>query len=494
MKRLAVFVSLFFIVSSIWVPVAAAGGKTLEELVRDQIRKSGAKSGLIGVAVTSHKGTPLVLLNADKPFKPASNMKILTTVAGLELLGAGHEYSTWLLAAGGIVGGKISGDLVVRGAGDPNISGRFHKDDPLAIFTAWAGKLKKLGLREISGNLVADDSFFDNERFLDGWNPKDRGKWFSAQISPLSLNDNCVEIRVVPGAIGKPARVSVFPANSFVSVSGAPKTVSGKKVVVVVNNSVEGNKVTVKGTIGASAGTWRGHLPIDDPALFFAHTFAAVLKKQGIELGGDVVRIGGKEVPGGGSAPEKSGPVSEKVLLEHRSRLDRDIPIINKESMNLHAELLLKTVGNKIVGEGSVAGGAKAIGKLLDEMGAKKTGLVVSDGSGLSHNNRVTARQFVSVLHAARSKKYYELFRSSLPVAGVDGTLKKRFSSKRSLVGKVFAKTGYIRGVSTLSGYVKKNKQVWSFSILCNSFPSRSLSQARKLQEDIIGILYASMQ
>ena len=494
MKRQAVFLSLFFIVFSTGVPVASAGGKTLEELVRDQIRKSGAKSGLIGVAVTSHKGRPLVLLNADKPLKPASNMKILTTVAGLELLGADHEYSTRLIAAGGIVDGKISGDLVVQGAGDPNISGRFHEDDPLAIFTAWADKLKKLGLREISGNLIADDSFFDNVRFLEGWNPKDRGKWFSAQISPLSLNDNCVEIRVVPGAVGQLARVSVFPANPFVTVSGAPKTVSGKKVVVVVSNPGEGNKVTVKGSIGASAGTWRGNLPIDDPALFFAHTLATVLKKQGIKIGGDVVRVGGKEVPGGGSAPKKSGPVSENVLLEHRSRLDRDIPVINKESINLHAELLLKTVGKKIAGEGSVAGGAKAIGELLDRMGAKKTGLVVSDGSGLSHNNRVTARQFVSVLHAARSKKYYELFRSSLPVAGVDGTLKKRFSSRRSLVGNVFAKTGYIRGVSTLSGYVKKNKQVWSFSILCNSFPSRSLSQARKLQEDIIAILYASMQ
>lgn len=485
---------MFLIVSAAGVPVASAPEKTLEQLVRDRIRKSGAKSAQIGVAVTSHKGTPLVLLNADKALKPASNMKILTTVAGLELLGADHEYSTQIITAGGIVDGKISGDLVVRGTGDPNISGRFNEDDSLAIFTAWAKKLKKLGLRKISGNLVADDSFFDNVRFLPGWNPKDRGKHFSAQVSPLSLNDNCVEIQVVPGAVGKPARVAVSPANPFVTISGAPGTVAGKKVVVIVTNSTEGNKVTVKGSIGAKAGTWRGSMPVDDPALFFAHTFAVVLKKEGIELGGDVVRIGTKEVPGGGSISKKAGPKSENVLLEHKSRLDRDIPVINKESLNLHAELLLKAVGRKIAGEGSIAGGGKAMEKLLDGMGVKKAGLVVADGSGLSHNNRVTARQLVSVLHAVRSKDYYELFMGSLPVAGVDGTLKKRFTSRKSLVGKVFAKTGYIRGVSTLSGYVKTDKQVWSFSIICNSFPSNSLSQARKLQEDIIGILFASMR
>ena len=493
MTRQAVFLSLFLIFPSAGAPAASVAAKTLEELVRDRIRKSGATSGQIGVAVTSHKGTPLVLLNADKPLKPASNMKILTTVAGLELLGMDHEYSTRILTNSSIVDGKISGDLVVQGTGDPNISGRFNKDDPLAIFSAWAKKLKKLGLREISGDLVADDTYFDNVRFLPGWNPKDRGKHFTAQVSPLSLNDNCVAIQVVPGAVGKPARVVVSPANPFVTVSGTPITISGKKVRVIVNNSAEGNKVTVKGSIGASAGTWSGSIPVDDPALFFVHTLAFVLKKEGIQLAGDVVRIGTKEVPGGGAVSKKAGPVSENILFEHKSRLDRDIQVINKESQNLHAELLLKSVGRKIEGEGSVAGGGRAVGKLVEKMGAKKTGLVVSDGSGLSHNNRVTARQIVMVLHGVRSKKYYELFRKSLPVAGVDGTLKKRFSSKRSLVGNVFAKTGYIRGVSALSGYVKKNKQVWSFSILCNSFPSKSLSQAKKLQEDIISILFASM-
>ena len=493
MRRLVVILSLFLGLGCAASPVSGEPAKTLEQLVKDQVKKSGAKSSLVGIAVIGHKGQLRVLINADKPLKPASNMKIFTTVTGLELLGADHQYSTRLISTGALEKGAIVGDMIVRGTGDPNISGRFHDGDPVFLFRHWARKLKELGLREISGNLVADDSYFDNVRFLAGWNPKDRGKPFSAQVSPLSLNDNCVEIRVVPGAVGKPAKVELSPASSFVTVSGAPGTVSGKKAAVIAG-SVDGKKISIKGTIGTGAKEWRsGPIAIDDPALFFVHSFAAVLKKEGIKLRGDIVRLGETDVPGGGSVPGKTVSAVEKILLEHNSRLEVDIPVINKGSQNLHAELLLKTVGKKIKGEGSVAGGGKAVSRMLDNLGIAKKGLVVADGSGLSHNNRVTARQLVSILNGVRSKPYYELFWKSLPVAGVDGTLKKRFTSKKSLVGNVFAKTGYIRGVSALSGFVRKGKTVWSFSILCNSFPGKSLSEAKALQEDIVKILHSSM-
>ena len=178
------------------VPVSATPAKTLEELLKEQVQRSGARSSLVGIAVLGNTGRALALLNADKPLKPASNMKILTTVTGLELLGVDHQYSTRIIARGELTKGKIAGDVIVRGTGDPNISGRFHDGDPLFLFRQWAKKLKQAGLNEISGNLIADDSYFDKVRFLPGWNPKDREKWYSAQVSPLSLNDNCVEIRV----------------------------------------------------------------------------------------------------------------------------------------------------------------------------------------------------------------------------------------------------------------------------------------------------------
>lgn len=496
MRRLVVILCFFPFLGCMVSPfsaVSAEPAKTLEELVKDQVKKSGAKQSLIGVAVIGSKGKPLVLINGDKPLKPASNMKILTTITGLELLGSQHQYSTRIVAKSELENGKISGDVIVRGTGDPNISGRFHDGDPLFLFRQWAKKLKSAGLREISGNLVADDSYFDKVRFLPGWNPKDREKWYSAQVSPLSLNDNCVEIRVVPGSVGKSARVELSPASAFVSSSGTPRTVTGKKVEVIASRSLKGNRIAMKGRIGSSAGTWTGSLAIDDPALFFVHSLAAVLKQEGIKLGGDIVRLGAVDVPGGGADDARTVSAGERVLVEHNSYLKDDIPVINKRSQNLHAELLLKATGRKISGEGSVAGGARAVGKAFAAFGIKTRGMVVADGSGLSHDNRVTSRQVVSLLHGARSKDYYKLFKDSLPVAGVDGTLKKRFTSRRDLVGNVFAKTGYINGVSALSGYLQKGKTVWSFSILCNSFPAKSLSRAKDLQEDIVKILYASM-
>ncbi|MCS5627189.1 MAG: D-alanyl-D-alanine carboxypeptidase/D-alanyl-D-alanine-endopeptidase [Planctomycetes bacterium] len=493
MRRMVVILSFFAVLSCSIVPAPATPAKTLEELLKEQVQRSGARQSLVGVAVLGNTGRALALLNADRPLKPASNMKILTTVTGLELLGADHQYSTRIIARGELAKGKISGDVIVRGTGDPNISGRFHDGDPLFLFRQWAKKLKQAGLNEISGNLVADDSYFDQVRFLPGWNPKDRAKWYSAQVSPLSLNDNCIEIRVVPGSVGKSARVELSPASSFVTSSGAPSTVSGKKVTVIASRSIEGNKIVMKGRIGSSAGAWAGSLAIDDPALFFVHTLAAVLKKEGIKLGGDIVRMGAADVPGGGSDAARTVSTGERILVEHNSRLKDDIPVINKKSQNLHAELLLKATGRKIAGEGSVAGGGRAVSKAFAGFGVKTKGLVVADGSGLSHDNRVTARQIVSLLHGVRSKDYYKVFKESLPVAGIDGTLKKRFASRKTLVGKVFAKTGYISGVSALSGYVQKGKTVWSFSILCNSFPAKSLSRAKKLQEDIVNILYSSM-
>jgi D-alanyl-D-alanine carboxypeptidase/D-alanyl-D-alanine-endopeptidase (penicillin-binding protein 4) len=477
-------------------PPAAGPGALASEL-RALVERSEADATLVGVAVLDEDGTPRALLNADTPLKPASNLKVLTTAAGIVLLGAEHEYLTRLVASAPIVGGKVAGDVVVEGTGDPNISGRFHDGDPLAVFRTWARKLREAGLVAIEGDLVADDSFFDSVRFLPGWDPRHAGRWFSAEVSPLSLNDNCVDIRVVPSRPGESARVEVSPASPFVTVAGAPVTVAGRTRDVRIHRAPGTNHITVSGRIGTAVVNWSDHVAIEDPALFFAHTLAKVLEEAGVRILGKVRRITAEEVAAatakGALGAAAARGRARHVLVEHRSKLLLDLPVINKRSQNLHAEILLKALGRAQGGDGSVAAGARSLERFLREQKIDAAGLAVADGSGLAHENRATARQLARTLHALRAQACFTAFRDSLPLGGVDGSLDDRFRKRRDLVGRVWAKTGTIRGVSALSGYVERDGIVWSFSVLVNSLPGASLGRARELEELIVERVFQSM-
>jgi len=506
------------VVISGWVvavaPTVRGGGADaasgLERRIRALVAAYGVDPSLVGVAVLDESGQPRALLEADTPLKPASNLKVLTTAAGWALLGPGrrasrrvfapapvpvpapvpeHEYLTRLVASAPLGAGVVAGDLIVEGRGDPNISGRFHEDDPLAVFRTWARQLRRAGLRKIAGDFIADDSYFDAERFLPGWNRRNEGRWFSAEISPLSFEDNCVTVRVHPTAPGQPARVEVTPASPFVTVVGAPRTVAGRSASVRVHRAEGENRVTVSGNIGDRVSNWYDHVAVVDPSLFFVHTLAAELAREGIVIGGRVRRI----APSDARTEALVAGGRGEVLLEHRSRLGLDLPVINKRSQNLHAEILLKTIGREVSGEGSVAGGAQAIRRFVASLGVDTTGLVIADGSGLSADNRVSARQLAMTLWAVSSRPGFAAFLESLPVAGVDGTLEDRFSQYPELVGAVRAKTGFIDSVSALSGFVERDGRRWSFAILVNRFTGDGLSAAKRLQESIVARIHDVM-
>lgn len=464
----------------------------LEKQIDRLLTAYGARKSQLAVTVIDDRGKARVLLNADTVLKPASNQKILTTAAGLTFLGADHEYVTRLMSRTPLRGGVVAGDVVIEGTGDPNISGRFHDDDPLAVFKTWVGRLKKAGLTKIDGDLVVDDSFFDDERYLSSWNRKFAGRWFGAEISPLSFNDNCVDIHVYPGRPGEKARVKASPPSSFLTIVGAPKTVSGRKSNVRIHRAPDSNRITISGTIGSRVTNWHDHVAVVDPSLFFAHTLKDVLQGQGVRVTGKVRRITSVELVAKAVAKAVAG-AAPSVLLEHRSTLLLDLPVINKRSQNLHAEILLKSLGQKLTGQGSVVGGGKAIRKFLEKIDVQPDGLIVADGSGLSYENRVTTRQLAATLHAMRSHSSAREFLDSFPIAGVDGTLKSRFKQRRHLFKRVRAKTGYVASVSALSGYVDRGGRVWSFSILVNAFTREGVGAAKTLQERIVDRIYAAM-
>ena len=478
---------------------ASLGARIAVEIARARF---GEKN--VAVAVVDENGELVVGINELESFKPASNQKLVTTAAALHFLGPDYTFETQVWACASLVRGAIAGDILVRGGGDPNISGRFHDDVADHLLRLWAARLYDAGLRRIDGDVIADDRFFDDERFVPGWNRSQEASWYSAQISALSLNDNCLDITVRPAsAAGQPARVEIEPPCSLLQIEASPKTIKQGKTSILVHRKTGTNVIRIKGSIRKDRAFWKGHVTVDDPALFFAGAFVDALRKTGITVTGiarKAVRVDARasSVSGASDVAEtrdqKSAPECDRgqLLVQHASTLMEDLPVIQKRSQNLHAELLLKTLGARISGEGSRSGGERAIRRFLREKRIPTDGLVVGDGSGLSHDNRLTALLLAHLLHSTRGEPYFEQYRGALPVAGIDGTLKTRFRKPSVARGNVFAKTGFIRGVSALSGFVARGDRLWSFSILVNGFPP-GVRSPKRLQERICEALYGAL-
>jgi len=459
----------------------AAAEESLEPDVRAQIARQGLSADKVAAVIIDDRGRILASINGSKPFQPASNQKILTTAAALHALGPEFRYVTTLTAAGPIRGGVLEGDLVLRGTGDPNISSRFYSGGPATLFRDWARALRERGLHEVGGDLLADESYFDGVRWPPSWDRRQEETWYSAQISALSLNDNCLDVIVRPAsAVGKPARVEIVPACALLELEGAPETTAGGAAKVVVHRKPGTNTYTVRGQIPLRHAPWTGNVTLDDPALVFASSFAAVLKEEGIVVRGKVR----KAAPG-----EKLATAQGMRLVEHTSTLAQDLPIILKRSQNLHAEVLLRALGANAGGEGSVAGGERAVRAYLKSQAIPDQALILVDGSGLSHENRVTADLLARVLHSIRKEKYFPAYLEALPIAGKDGTLDERFA-RSTVKGKLYAKTGYIHGVSCLSGYVVKDGKVATFSVLVNGIGA-SARAAKRLQEAVGELIYS---
>jgi D-alanyl-D-alanine carboxypeptidase/D-alanyl-D-alanine-endopeptidase (penicillin-binding protein 4) len=471
---------------------ASPAAEGIEAELRGLLRQRGTDLDRVGIAVIDAQGKNLAAINADLPLKPASNLKVLTTLAAIEFLGPDFEFRTRIVATAPLQDGSIRGDVIVVGGGDPNISGRFYEDDPLRLLRTWGRRLRAAGLKTIEGDLLADDSFFDDTRFLPGWDPRFAGRWFSAEVSALSLNDNCIDVTVEPTRPGQPAHVEVEPASPFVQVAGAPQTTTGGAARVRIHRERDSNQVRILGTIGERVGPWKDHVAVHDPALFFVHSLARVLTDEGIAIRGRPARRARIAAAPPGVAGPPAAP-EEHLLVEHRSSLRSDLAVINKRSQNLHAEMLLKTLGKERGGEGSAAGGGRVVARFLERYGVSALGLEIADGSGLAHENRVSASQLARSLYAVHRQSYFPLFLDSLPVGGQDGTLKERFGGHAPLAGRVFAKTGYIRGVSTLSGYLRRPDGLVAFAFLFNDLPG-GLDATRKLQEELLARIDRGME
>lgn len=407
----------------------------------------------VGVQVmTARDGQILFDYNSDRLFNPASNTKILATAAALSELGPDYRYRTTLHGPLPDDDGVIHGDVELRGAGDPSLSTLDMAD--------LAHDLATRGVTRIEGDLVVDGRYHD---------PGAPDEVSSEQA--LFLNRNTYTIRVSPTSPSKPATLSIEPATEYIQLRSKVTTVDRKKTRLRVDVSRDGERllVTVRGRVNQKSDAVIRHR-IGESSLYAVALLRRMLGDFGVEVTGGVRRAHVK-----GDVP---------VLAEHLSQPLADIcRISNKDSNNFVADVIFKTLGGaRYGGPPSLAKGRRAVDELMEPIGISPADYRIINGSGLTHENRITP----SILTRLLRHLYLDLavapeFLASLSVGGVDGTTRNRFRGTDA-VGLVRAKTGTLSGVSALSGYVGDGGDVLVFSILVEGVRHSRLQAVRRAQ------------
>jgi D-alanyl-D-alanine carboxypeptidase/D-alanyl-D-alanine-endopeptidase (penicillin-binding protein 4) len=428
--------------------------------VEAALSASGPDKGFWGVLVTDAATREVLYArNAADYFTPASDAKLFTTALALATLGPDYRIRTTMSTAGALdADGLLTGDLILTGRGDANLSNRkfpyekkVERDGPSEkVVAALADAVVARGVKEMEGGVVADDSMFQPERFPSGWTIDDMLWSYGAAVSAITVNDNAFTLEVRPGEReGDAAVFTVEPASDFYMIENTVRTSArgGEEKLAVVREPGS-RTIRVSGTIPSGAPARVLTIAIEEPAEYAAALLARLLEARGVRTH-DVPRArhAGDPALSGANHPE------ETILAEHMSLpLAEDIRQVNKNSLNLHAELLLLLAAREKTGATTREEAVKFAADFFKTAGIADGDVVLTDGSGLSRRDLVTPRAIVQMLNYAATQPWGDLYRSSLPVAGEDGTLSDRMKGT-SAVGRIFAKTGTIEHVVALSGY-----------------------------------------
>ena len=477
----------------------------LKKQIESVLAEPELARGFWGIEIASEKsGKVIFSFNADKLFTPASNTKLFTTAAALALIGPDYHFRTTIETNGSLDKyGRLTGDLVLVGRGDPTLSGRElpynlrtqRTADPVRVLEHLADELVEKGVKYIDGDVIADDSYFAFERYGEGWSQDDLVWADGAPVSALTINDNVVFVNILPGAHpGERAFVSITPFADYYTIDNRLMTTpagSGRKIYF--NREPGSTQLTLWGTIpiddpGANEG-----LAIDDPAEFAATLLRHLLEVRGIAIYGKQ-RTRHTELASlstftstvlassrGGDEHTLNSPAGPLLLAEYQSGpLLEDIQVINKVSQNLHAEILLRLLGREKGTGGTVQAGLEVLHGFLNNAEISPEEYDFHDGSGLSRQNLVSPQAIVKLLRYASSQSWGQEFRDSLPQAGIDGSLADRFKDLDP-AAHVYAKTGALGGVKSLSGYaITARGEPLVFSILTNNFsvPAKRVTDA----------------
>jgi D-alanyl-D-alanine carboxypeptidase/D-alanyl-D-alanine-endopeptidase (penicillin-binding protein 4) len=476
----------------------SSGAKPRADVARFRARvdaalaEAHAQKALWGVLVMDRDtGEILYELNADRFFTPASNAKIVTTSLAFATLGPTYQFRTTLESSGKFgADGRLLGDLIFVGRGDPDLSnrkfpyaGKVERDGPAEkVLAQMADDAIAKGLKEIDGDIIADDSYYPYDPYPPGWSVGDLYFTFGAPVSAIAFNDNSITVEVTPGPhVSETAVVAVEPAAAIGTFGHELRTgaADGKPEFGVVRQAGP-QFMLLRGSISLGHAPMRLDLAMPDPAETTALALKQIFESRGVRVTG-AIRV--RHAPPAeiypdtpvvlGPAPLPT-PADTVVFAVHISPpLSEIVRVTNKVSQNLHAELLLRAVAHEKKGFGVTDAGIWAEQDFLKTVGVADGDVVFTDGSGLSRDDLVTPRALVQLLRWDTMQPWGADYISTFPIAGQDGTLETRLKDTVAS-GRIEAKTGALDHVRAISGFATTLRgERLIFAIFGNNNPQR---------------------
>lgn len=440
-------------------PPATPVGRTFEERLNSLVHGSIASNADSSIQIVElETGRVVAERNPHMPVSPASNMKLFTTAAAIDLLEPSFEVTTGVYVRGEIdATGTLNGDVRFVGRGDPTIGGRFHDGNATAVIEDWASALMRAGIKTIAGDLVFEHGYFDAEYIHPTWPVDQLTAWYEAPIAAFSMQEGCVAVRVLPGRSGQPCVVQLEPPTSYVTVRNSCRTGRGLPFITRHNGS---NEIIVRGGVPARSGTTEVFVTVENPVHYFAAVTNETLQRSGIRIQGQIVLT------------PRDTRTDWRLVTSHTTPLNILIFVINKKSQNHYAEQVLKMIGAEMRKEGSwAAGNAEVKEWLTTKIGVPASEYHPVDGSGMSRDNRASANAFITLLRYMWKSPWREEFVSSMPYTGDPDSKFGNRLRQPPFARQVYAKTGYLSGVIGLSGYVHaQSGKVYAFSFLFNRY------------------------
>jgi len=481
--------------------------RTLAELltrIQEIVRQPALEPGFFAVKIVSlDTGNVIFEQNANKFIRPASNMKLYTVAAAFDRLTPDYHFMTSVYAKEKVDDGKIKGDLIIYGRGDPSIAARFNNGDYFKGINDLADRIVAAGVKRVKGDLVGDESYLNGAPLGSGWEWEDLQWSYGAQVSALTVNDNAIDLTVKPGEkVGAPVVITTGPPATFMTISNrATTSARGSKSELQLYRGVGANTLEITGSLPLGDNGFTGSVAIPDPALAFVTMLRDALTKRGVKIDGRTrtvdARSGTSMLPNPLIVTVQPPNVPPQPLpFEIASMQSPPFNLIAahtlKPSQNLYTELILRTLGTPRISptQTNEEAGLIVVRNFLRQAGILESELALDDGSGLSRNDMITANATVQLLTFMSKHRYAAQFREALPIAGVDGTLRTRMRGTPA-EGNLRAKTGLLSSVASLSGYVTTAAgERLAFSMMLNNYPDAGA--LRRDSIDAIAILLAS--
>ena len=449
------------------VGLSFAGDPFLDSLVAYVNEK--APTAKFGFSLRSVKTDSLIYShNGNNWFSPASTQKLVTTAAALQTIPLDYAPKTVVHLEGIKKNNVFRGVLRIEGRGDPNVSARYYPN-ALFVLSQLTNSLKGMGIDTVRGMLDLDTLFFKGPRKPSEWKKSSFESWYGAEISSLSFNDNCALFEIRPGAReGDSAQITVVPNVGYIKIKNGMKTGGrGSRLKYALNP--EKAEVSFAGTIGARVTLSTMVVPVRNPAEYFKAAFLNSLEKSSVVFIEETAVYRGMAI----DSIAFAGPPLKSIMDE-----------INQRSQNLHAEILLRTLGKFNLQEGSAESGIYSARLFLQSAGLPEADFRIVDGSGLSPKNSLKPNTLTRLLTYMKKQKKGDIYYASLAVPGISGAGKRVLIEHRD---KVRFKTGFIEGVHGLAGYIAAGGDTMAFAFYLNDAQRVNENLARDILDTVTG-------